>query len=260
VKNLLSSLALRWLHPRLLRDENGLHRLLGQAVHLQWGRISDDHFRRELSDFFTTLDRSSLMEMIDFPAKAQRLNRPGGYKIDLVSLRADQRYGPLQRRLSPWARRFGLLRRLGIRMDVLILRAGEQVPPHGHNRIVSGFYVLEGQVAIRHFDRVREEGNGVLVRKVLDTVLEPGGYTTNSEFYHNIHWLYGLAPCSYLFRVTVTNTPTEAFGGQAMANERVYLDPSGPPDEQGLIAAPYLSEAEVKQVQFVLVEEGATSG
>src|SRR5207247_725562 len=123
---------------------------------------------------------------------------------------------------------------------------------------VSGFYVLGGRVAIRHFDRVQEQGPLVWVRKVLDAELDPGEFATNSEFYHNIHWLYGLAPVSFLFRVTVTGTPTPTFGSAGdAANERIYLDPSGPPNAEGLIAAPYIDHAAATKVAFLVPAQGS---
>jgi hypothetical protein len=253
MKDLLARLALRWHVTRFLRDPNPLHCFLGQAIQLQIGRISDDQLRHYLDDYFAGLDRHALMEDIDFAAQAQRLNRPGGYKADVVSLREDRAPGRPWRRWTMWGRRFGLLRRLGIRADLLILRQGEQIPPHGHYRVVSGFYVLEGEVAVRHYDRVREESNvaqRVLVRKVLDTILGPGGYTTNSEYHHNVHWLFGRAPVSYLYRMTVTGAPTQTFGGPNRQGERVYLDPSGPADESGLIAAPYVSASAARDLRF----------
>src|SRR5439155_16763172 len=134
--------------------------------------------------------------------------------------------------------------------DVLILRQGEQVPPHGHHRVVSGFYLLEGRVACRHYDRVREAKGLLVVREALDAVLESGGHTTNSEFHHNIHWLLGLAPASYLFRFTVTGVPVRRFSLPERDGERIYVDPTAAPDPDGLIPAPYISIQAARKVLF----------
>ena len=249
MKRFLARTLLRWQLPRLLGDPHPFNRLLGQAVRLQFGRVSDEEFRDELDRFYAQLDRPALMESLGFGALAERLNRPGGYKVEILGLR-DDTSGQTARKRGPWARRFALLRHLGVRSDVLILRNGEQIPPHGHYRVVSGFYLLDGEVAVRHYDRVREVGDRVQVRKALDTVLRAGGYTTNSEYRHNIHWLYGLAPVSYLFRMTVLGTPTATFGGPGRLGERVYVDPTGAPDADGLITAAYVSAGEAEKVRF----------
>jgi hypothetical protein len=245
MKKLLARLALRWKLPQFVKDSNRFNRLLGDAIRLQLGRLTDEEFRQELDRFYLGLDREALIQDLDFARKKERLDRPGGYKVAILSLHSDPPRGG-----KIWGRRFGLLGHLGIRSDVLVLRQGEQIPPHGHYRIVSGFYLLDGEVAIRHFDRVQEVGNAVMLRPTLDTTLGPGGFTTNSEYYHNIHWLQGIAPSSYLFRVTVAGTPTATFGGPDRQGERVYVDPSSAPDADGLIRAPYVSEQQAHTIAF----------
>jgi hypothetical protein len=251
MKALIARAVLRWQLRRFLQDADPLNRLLGQAIRLQFGQISDEEFRQQLDDYYAELDRPALMRSIGFDTVAEQLNQPRGYKVDILGLCEDASGDPGRRKWDMWARRFGLLRQLGVRADVLILRKGEQVPPHGHYRVVSGFCVLAGEVAVRHYDRVREVGDRVLVRKVLDTVMEAGGFTTNSEYWQNIHWLYGLSPISYLFRLTVLGTPTQTFGGPGRLKERVYVDPTGVADSEGLIAAPYIEAREAEKVQFI---------
>ncbi|GEM_PF-5487236 len=248
MKKLLSRVILRWYLPRFLGAAHAFNRLLGQAIRMQLGWISDEAFRCHLATFYQQLDPGSIQRDLRFEEKVQHLNRPGGYKVPISTFNDDSSSSARSGRLNLWQRRFALLGHLGVRADILILRAGEQIPPHGHYRVVSGFYVLAGRVAIRHYDRVREENGKLLVRKVLDTELGPGGFTTNSETYHNIHWLQGLAEQSYLFRVTALDTPTAAFGGTARTDPRIYVDPSGEPDESGLIAAAYVNEATAKRL------------
>lgn len=248
MKNALARAILKWYLPRFLRDAIPFNRLLGQSIKLQLGQITDEAFRVHLDDFYRGLEVSAIKQQIDLKEKMPRLNRPDGYKVDILNITCTDKAVDGRSRFNLWERRFGLLRRLGIRSDVLILREGEVIPPHGHCRVVSGFYVLEGRVAARHYDRVKELGEKLLIRKVLDTELGPGGFTTNSEFFQNIHWLQGLASESYLFRVTVTDTPTPTFGGRMQSDSRLYIDPTGVPDDSGLILGTYVDEERAKSL------------
>ena len=251
VKKRAASLLIRTQLRRLLHDPHPFNRLLGRTALLQFGKIGDEDFRRDLDLFYSHLDADSCKQDIDLADKVDRLNRSGGYKTDVLGLRADRASGARKSRLDLWGRRFGLFRHIGVRSDVLVVRAGGQVPPHGHSQVVSGFFVLEGEVGIRHYDRVQEFSDHVLLRKVIDTAMGPGGYTTNSEYHHNIHWLIGLAPVSYLFRFTVTDVPVRRFSSSAHSHVRDYMDPTVAPDASGLIPAPYVTEAEAKQIKFI---------
>lgn len=251
-KQQVARLLIRFQLQRLLGDANPLNRLLGRAALLQFGRIPEEKFREDLDAFYAQMDAESCKRDIDLAGKAQRLTRPGGYKTDIIGLAGDSSSSPAPGRFNLWAKRFGLLRHIGIRSDVLIVRGGEQIPPHGHSRVVSGFYVMEGKVAIRHYDRVQEFPEHVLLRKVIDTELGAGGFTTNSEYHHNIHWLLGLAPVSYLFRFTVTGVPVRPFSSSDREGSRVYVDPTVTPEESGLIRAPFIGDGDAKKVEFVL--------
>lgn len=258
LKTRLARLSLRCTAPSLLADSDPFNVLLGRAIQLQLGMLAEETFRGQLDHFYQTLDRQHLAQQIDLEAKIAKLDGPKGYKVGISNLRDESTPSPWRPGLRlVWRRRMGLLNRIGVRSDILILRKGEDVPPHGHYRVVSGFYVLQGEVAIRHYDRVREEGDSVMVRPAVARILGPGGYTTNSEYHHNIHWLRGIADRSYLFRVTVSGTPVKTFGGHDQGHERVYIDPTGKADDNGLILAPYIDEKRAKELYFPPVESAA---
>jgi hypothetical protein len=251
MKKQAASLLVRAQLQRMLHDSHPFNRLWGRAALLQFGKISDEDFRRDLDQFYSQLDAAACKQDINFTGKVEALSRNGGYKTDVLGLRGDTSSAATRPWFDMWGRRFGLLRHLGVRSDVLAIRADGQVPPHGHSQVVSGFFVMEGEVGIRHYDRVEEFSNYVLLRKVIDTTMGPGGYTTNSEYHHNIHWLIGVAPISYLFRFTVTGVPVRPFSSSAHSHTRDYVDPTVAPAASGLIPAPYVTEAEAKQVKFV---------
>lgn len=257
LKKRAADLLIRSRLQRMLRDPHPFNRLWGRAALLQFGKISDEDFRRDLDEFYSHLDVERCKRDIDFAGKVDRLSRSNGYKTDVLGLDGDSSSDGHRRWFDLWGRRFRLLRHLGVRSDVLVLRAGGQVPPHGHSQVVSGFFVLQGEVGIRHYDRVQEFPDHVLLRKVIDTSMGPGGYTTNSEYHHNIHWLFGLAPASYLFRFTVTDVPVRRFNSTAHSNTRDYVDPTIAPDASGLIPAPYITESEAKRVKFIPEPDGA---
>src|SRR6516162_6401299 len=164
LKRVVSKLLLRRMLARFDASDATLDRLLGHAVRLQLGTLGDEDFRLALKAFYDEADAPHLAAEVRFGELRCRLERPKGYKAAVTRLAGDGPARGLRSRLSPWHRRFGLLQHLAVRCDVLILREGEQVPPHGHHRVVSGFYLLEGCVACRHYDRVRESDGRLLVR------------------------------------------------------------------------------------------------
>lgn len=234
--------------PRL-RRRGGYQALFADAVLMQLGLVPPEQFREQLDHLFLTANRAALSAEIEFEERKKKLAEPGSYKVGINHLRGDPRRGTLSHRLSPWARRFGLLGRIGVRSDVLILRAGEQIPPHAHERVVSGFYVIEGQVHLRHYHRDRTEGESVYLRKAIDRVCSPGGYGTNSDSFQNIHWLAGVAAESFLLRFTVTGVPFSR-GPAVPTNDRLYVDPTGEPDAAGVIVGRIVTPEQARALRM----------
>src|SRR5262245_6455884 len=106
MKNLAARWALRWSLPRFTQNSDGFHRLLGEAIRLQLGRIDDDQFRASFDEYYRTLDRKSLMQNLDFETKANVLNRPGGYKLPVTHW-GENGSADHRGRFSIWERRFG---------------------------------------------------------------------------------------------------------------------------------------------------------
>lgn len=62
------------------------------------------------------------------------------------------------------------------------------ITPHGHKHMVSVHMVVEGAFRVRNFDRLRDEGDAMVVRPTRDYVARVGEISTMSSMRDNIHW------------------------------------------------------------------------
>lgn len=62
------------------------------------------------------------------------------------------------------------------------------VTPHGHKHMVSAHLVVDGRFRVRNFDRLRDEGDAIVIRPTRDYVARPGQVSTMSSERDNIHW------------------------------------------------------------------------
>jgi hypothetical protein len=207
--------------------------VLRQGVRLQAGRTTAAEFQGCLDRFFANLELEQLLAAVDFSRVRMVLCGPDGYKRTVSSWRGRHSLS-LALRLS---------HHLGIAFDFLILRRTEQIPPHGHRRVVSGFYLVEGRVGLRQYHVERDLGAESLLRLSVDRVMAPREFGTESDVRDNIHWLCGLADQSILFRVNLKGVP-----GPGPAVERRYVDPRGEPDSDGLIQARWTDEASARVI------------
>ena len=60
--------------------------------------------------------------------------------------------------------------------------------PHGHNNMATAFIILKGDFHGRHYDRLEDEQDHVIIRSTIDKQFGPGGFSTISDFKDNVHW------------------------------------------------------------------------
>lgn len=115
--------------------------------------------------------------------------------------------------------------------DVMRLRAEDSIPPHGHRDVVSAMYVLEGESWCRTWDTLGDPSlPEVPLRPGYAGLLGPGGLSTSSESHHNLHWMAGHAPVSYILRFTITDVRSARGIRYGRGGARCYIDPTGPVD------------------------------
>jgi hypothetical protein len=62
------------------------------------------------------------------------------------------------------------------------------ITPHGHRHMVSAHLVVAGRFRIRNFDRLRDEGQAMVIRPTRDYVAGIGALSAMSSARDNIHW------------------------------------------------------------------------
>lgn len=175
--------------------------------------------------------------------------------LDWAALRqATRRSGQVTHRLAPTellgcphqfhARGTGL-NWPSFRPKLFSLARGHAIVPHAHQNLVSAFFVLTGRVHGRHFDRVREDADAILIRPTDDRIFTPGDAAAISDQRDNVHWFTALEDEALLFNVGVT-IPESLRGRGPKSTGRIYLDPDGEPLEDGLIRAPRASLSQLQ--------------
>jgi len=214
-------------------DPGDLGTLLKHAVRLQCARIGTEEFHDHLDAFFAEVDVDRLLRAFDYDAIRSSL------------LESDE-YFVVHRVHGPWALEWAAraASRLSIRFDFARLRAGQQVPAHGHQRAASGFSVVEGTVAVRRYQIVESSPDTLTLRPTFDGVLERGDSSTESDARDNVHWIVARED-AVLFRVTVSHTPRRHIVPTSL---NLWIDPRSPVRGDGLILGKWLPEEAARRI------------
>lgn len=182
---------------------------------------------KELHELGSDVQGKKLTQ-VAWQAQTERLfdqvNLPDLLKfIDFGKLAADFRFAERgERSVVP---RFpavaGLPTELVFGHQVFGLKKGRSVIPHGHDNMATAFLILNGEFHGRHYDRVEDEDEYLIIRPTIDENFGIGGWSTVSDVKDNVHWFKALSDQAFIFNIHVTNLNAK------IASRRVYVDPKG---------------------------------
>jgi hypothetical protein len=188
--------------------------------------IEQVEWQKRIEDLFAKAELPELLKFIDFQ-KLRTFVKP--------KERGEQALRPTLPRVE------GLPTELVFGHQVFALTKGRSVPPHGHDNMATAFLILQGSFQGRHFDRLEDEPQHLIVTPTLDRKFGPGDYSTVSEFKDNVHWFEALSDEAFIFNIHV-------MGLHAGRSQRLYIDPNGEKLPGNRIRAPKIDHARANEL------------
>ena len=124
--------------------------------------------------------------------------------------------------------------------QVFALSKDRSVVPHGHNNMATAFLILKGSFRGRHYDRLEDDGQFMIIRPTVDRTFTIGEHSTVSDFKDNVHWFTATSEQAFIFNIHIMNVDPDIKN-----TGRVYIDPAGEKLEGNRIRAKRVSAGEV---------------
>ncbi|MBI1904000.1 MAG: hypothetical protein HYS13_23105 [Planctomycetia bacterium] len=181
-------------------------------------KIKQTDWQAKIEELYGKVDVNDLLKLIDFDKLAAGVELPdNGAK----SLRV------------PFPKIEGLPETLAFGRQIFAMKKGRSVVPHGHNNMATAFLILKGEFHGRHYDRVKDEPQHMIVKPTIDRKFAVGECSTISDFKDNVHWFRAQSETGFIYNIHVMDVQP----GGKLASARVYMDPAGEKLEGGLIRA-----------------------
>jgi hypothetical protein len=198
----------------------------------QWSRdlkgkkLDQLEWQRKVESLLATVDLPEMLTFIDFEKLAKQA-RP-------------RERGELSLRATLPAVE-GLPTELVFGHQVFALNKDRSVVPHGHDNMATAFLILKGTFHGRHYDRLEDEREHMIVAPTIDRAFGPGEYSTVSDFKDNVHWFRATSDGAFIFNLHVLSVRPGRSG-------RVYIDPNGEQLAGNRIKARKIDHAEANKL------------
>lgn len=104
--------------------------------------------------------------------------------------------------------------------QVFALGRDRSVVPHGHDNMATAFLILQGDFHGRHYDRLEDDKQHMIIQPTIDRAFKAGEYSTVTDIKDNVHWFKAQSDKAFIFNIHVMSVKPGRTG-------RVYIDPDG---------------------------------
>ncbi len=188
-------------------------------------KLKDIDFQAKLEDLYRQVDLPELLKLLEFDKLTKNVRLPdnGARSIGLDLAKVE-----------------GLPKKLAFGRQIFALKKGRSIVPHGHDNMSTGFVVLGGTFAGKHYDRVEDHDDHYLIKPTIDRAFGPAEFSTISDHKDNVHWFKCTSEAGYVFNIHVMGYNKE----NPKVSSRVYVDPEGEKVSGGLIIAKKMTSSE----------------
>jgi hypothetical protein len=194
-RELLASLSALWL-AHAARATEALKPAQREAVRARLRRldelsralkrrqISPLDWQRGTEELARGIDLPELCRAADFEKVVARLPLlPKGTNAEVIDLLPQQSFTP----------------------KIFAMGRGRAIIPHGHDNMVSHHLVLQGELRGRHWERVRDQPEHLILRPTIDRVFKPGDSSSISDVRDNAHWFVAQSERAYTLDCIIDN-------------------------------------------------------
>lgn len=188
-------------------------------------KLKDVEFQAKLEELYRNANLPDLLKFVDLTKLEQSVKFPASGAANLgVDLSKVE----------------GLPARVVFGKQIFACKKDRSIVPHGHNNMCTGFIILSGTWAGKHYERIQDNPDHYLIKPTIDRTFKPGECSTVSDTKDNVHWFKAESETAFIFNIHVMgyNSANRQLPG------RVYVDPMGEKTAQGLIIAKKISSSE----------------
>jgi hypothetical protein len=203
-----------------------LKELNEMSLDLKAKKLGQLDWQKKVEQLFSMVDLPEILKFIDFEKLTQNVKAVDRGEISLH---------------ANLPKVEGLPTELVFGHQVFALNQDRSVVPHGHDNMATAFLILQGDFHGRHYDRLEDEKEHLIIAPTIDRSFGPGEYSTVTDLKDNVHWFRAKNDKAFIFNIHVMSVKPGRTG-------RVYIDPDGEKISNGRIRAKKIDHAQANKL------------
>jgi len=81
------------------------------------------------------------------------------------------------------------------------MKKDRAIIPHGHSNMASAHLILNGEMHLRHYEKIEQDGENLIIKPSIDRIAKVGESSSISDEKDNVHWFIANTETAFTFDV-----------------------------------------------------------
>lgn len=81
------------------------------------------------------------------------------------------------------------------------MKKNRAIIPHGHSNMASAHLILKGEMHLRNYEKIQQDGQNLIIEPTIDRLAKVGGCSSISDEKNNVHWFIANTESAFTFDI-----------------------------------------------------------
>ncbi|WP_296702284.1 hypothetical protein [Algoriphagus sp.] len=91
------------------------------------------------------------------------------------------------------------------------MKKDRAIIPHGHSNMASAHLILEGEMHLRHYEKIQQDGKNLIIKPTIDQISLVGESSSISDEKDNVHWFIANTETAFTFDVIMLDLNDKSY-------------------------------------------------
>ncbi|MEO9870869.1 hypothetical protein [Ekhidna sp.] len=158
--------------------------------------ITANQWQKHIEELYAKIELNEILKFIDFNKLYKGFEYPDlGVNTRLVKFPT----------LTDLPEKTAFVKKVfGMKKDRAII-------PHGHSNMASAHLILNGEMHLRHYEKVRQDQDNLIIKPTIDRIAKIGDSSSISDEKDNVHWFIANTETSFTFDVIMLDLNNKSY-------------------------------------------------
>jgi hypothetical protein len=163
---------------------------------LKTNSISTIQWQQKIEELYAKVELEDILRFIDFEYLMKGIEYP-----DLGVSTKPVKFPILN----------GLPERTVFVKKIFGMKKDRAIIPHGHSNMASAHLILNGEMHLRHYEKIHQDGQILIIKPSIDRIAKVGESSSISDEKDNVHWFIANTETAFTFDVIMLDLNNKSY-------------------------------------------------